>query len=100
MSEKINLYLNNDMCCCPEGFVLAMTADQARYYLENFQIGILSIEHDFGVNEQENELSSGYDFVKYISENGFEVDKIYIHTHNFMGRENMHHKMLVAQNRG
>lgn len=100
MSEKLNLYLNKDMCCCPAGFVLAMTVDQARYYLENFQIGILSIEHDFCIDEQSNTLSSGYDFVKYISENGFEVDKIYIHTDNFMGRQNIHHTLLVAQNRG
>ena len=99
MSDKINLYID-DLRDCPVGFLMARDVEQAKYYFKNFQIGILSLDHDLGVDEQGNLLPTGYDLVKYICENGLRADKIYIHTDNPVGRENMYYSLLAAQKRG
>ena len=65
MKEKINIYLD-DLRDCPEGFMIAKTVEQAIYYLENFQIGILSLDHDLGADSLGELLPTGYDLVKYI----------------------------------
>jgi hypothetical protein len=99
MREKINLYVD-DLRDCPDDFVVARTVEQAKYYLENFQIEILSLDHDLGTDEQGNLLSTGYDLVKYICEKGLRAERIYLHTDNSVGRENMYHTLLGAQRRG
>ena len=99
MSQRINLYLD-DLRDCPEGFVIARTVEAAIYYLENYQINILSLDHDLGVDEQGNLHPTGYDLVKYICEKGLRAEKIYIHTDNSVGRENMYNTLLGAQRRG
>ena len=99
MSEKINLYVD-DLRDCPSGFVIARNVEQAKYYFENFNIGILSLDHDLGVDEQGNLLPTGYDLVKYICEKGLRADKIYLHTDNSVGRENMYYTLIGAQKRG
>lgn len=99
MQEKINLYID-DLRDCPDGFVIARTVEQAKYYLENFQIDILSLDHDLGSDDKGNLLPTGYDLVKYICEYGLRVEKIYLHTDNAVGRENMYQTLLGAQKRG
>lgn len=99
MDQRINLYLD-DLRDCPEGFVIARTVDEAKYYLDNFQVEVLSLDHDLGVDEQGNLLPTGYDLVKYICEKGLRAEKIYIHTDNSVGRENMYNTLLGAQRRG
>lgn len=93
MKKKINLYLD-DLRDCPEGFIIARTVDKAIYYLENFQIEILSLDHDLGIDEKGNLLPTGYDLVKYICEKGLKAEKIYLHTDNSVGRENMYYTLL------
>lgn len=95
MNENVNLYVD-DLRDCPEGFVIVRTVEQAKYYLENFEIAILSLDHDLGIDEQGNLSSTGYDLVKYICENGLRVEKIYLHTDNSVGRENMYQTLLGA----
>ncbi|AQR96092.1 MULTISPECIES: cyclic-phosphate processing receiver domain-containing protein [Clostridium] len=51
MKQKINLYVD-DLRDCPNEFQIARTVEQAKYYLENFNIGILSLDHDLGVDEE------------------------------------------------
>ncbi|WP_411682462.1 cyclic-phosphate processing receiver domain-containing protein [Clostridium thailandense] len=99
MNKMINLYLD-DLRDVPEGFVIARTVEEAIYYLENFNINILSLDHDLGEEENGNLLPTGYDLVKYICENGLRANKIYIHTDNPVGRENMYQTLLAAQKRG
>jgi len=96
---KINLYLD-DLRDCLENFILVKNIEEAKYYLENYQIGILSLDHDLGIDSQGNLLPTGYDLVKYICENGLRADKIYIHTDNSVGRENMYQTLLGSQKRG
>lgn len=99
MNEKINLYVD-DLRDCPNGFQIARTVEEAKYYLENFEVAILSLDHDLGIDEQGKLLSTGYDLVKYICEEGLSVEKIYIHTDNSVGRDNMYQTLLGAQRRG
>ncbi|EKQ53724.1 MULTISPECIES: cyclic-phosphate processing receiver domain-containing protein [unclassified Clostridium] len=99
MKKKINLYVD-DLRACPEGFTISRTVEQAKYYFENYNIGILSLDHDLGVDELGNLLPTGYDLVKYICAQGLRADKIYLHTDNSVGRENMYHTLLGAQRRG
>ncbi|GCD10467.1 cyclic-phosphate processing receiver domain-containing protein [Clostridium tagluense] len=99
MKEKINLYVD-DLRDCPEGFVIARNIAQAKYYLENFQIETLSLDHDLGVDEQGNLIPTGYDLVKYICEKSLRAERIYLHTDNPVGRDNMYYTLLGAQKRG
>ncbi len=99
MKEKINLYVD-DLRDCPEGFIIARTVEQAKYYLENFQIENLSLDHDLGEDEQGRLTPTGYDLVKYICEKGLRAHRIYLHTDNSVGIENMYQTLLGAQRRG
>jgi len=97
--EKINLYVD-DLRDCPEGFTVARTMDKAIHYFETQPIHILSLDHDLGEDEHNNLLPTGYDLVKIICEKGYRADKIYIHTDNGAGRDNMFHTLKGAQRRG
>lgn len=96
---KINLYLD-DLRDCPEGFVVARNIEQAIKYLRTCEVDILSLDHDLGENEKGEILPTGYDLVKYFCEHGLRANKIYIHTDNGVGRENMFATLMGAQRRG
>lgn len=99
VDKKINLYVD-DLRDCPKGFVVARNVDEAIHYLENYKVSILSLDHDLGEDLEGNLLPTGYDLVKIFCEKGYHVDKIYIHTDNGVGRENMYHTLKGAQRRG
>ncbi|WMJ81223.1 hypothetical protein RBU49_02925 [Clostridium sp. MB40-C1] len=96
---KINLYVD-DLRDCPKDFKIARTVKYAIYYLENYNIEILSLDHDLGEDDKGNLLPTGYDLVKYICENGLKISKIYIHTDNPVGRCNMYETLIGARRRG
>lgn len=97
--KKINLYLD-DLRDCPEGFTLARNMDEAIDIFSKHEVHILSLDHDLGENENGQLLPTGYDFVKYFCEYGLYADKIYMHTDNGVGRENMVETLKGAQRRG
>ena len=99
MSSLINLYID-DLRDCPPGFVVARNVEEAVYYFENYDINILSLDHDLGEDDDGNLRPTGYDFVKMFCERGYRANKIYIHTDNGAGRENMYHTLKGAQRRG
>ncbi|MEW9122683.1 MAG: cyclic-phosphate processing receiver domain-containing protein [Thermotaleaceae bacterium] len=99
MSKEINLYVD-DLRDCPDGFVIARNVDTAIYYLENYNVFVLSLDHDLGEDAEGNLLPTGYDLVKIFCERGYRAQKIYIHTDNGVGRENMYHTLKGAQKRG
>lgn len=99
MSKTINLYVD-DLRDCPEGFVVARNMEEAIHYLRNYSVNILSLDHDLGEDEENNLLPTGYDLVKYFCQEGLHANKIYIHTDNGAGRENMYHTLKGAQRRG
>lgn len=96
MKREINLYVD-DLRDCPEGFVLAKNVDEAIYYLENYTVRILSLDHDLGEGSKGNLLPTGYDLVKIFCKKGYRANKIYLHTDNGVGRENMFHPLKGPQ---
>lgn len=94
----INLYVD-DIRRYPDGFVIARNYDEAIKLLNNNEINILSLDHDLGIDENGIE-KNGYDIVKYICEHGISPKKIYIHTDNVVGRDNMYYTLTGAKNRG
>ena len=98
MSDEINLYVD-DIRRCPNDFVVARNYDEAIELLNNKKINILSLDHDLGIDEHGVE-KNGYDIVKYICERGISPKKIYIHTDNVVGRDNMYHTLIGARSRG
>ena len=99
LNNKINIYLD-DCRKCPNGFVLAKNTDELMELFNNNEVNILSLDHDLGVNDNNELLDTGYDFVKYFCENGLYADQIYIHSDNVVGRANMYETLLGAQRRG
>jgi hypothetical protein len=97
--EKVNLYVD-DLRDCPEDFVCARNFEQAVEYLNSYEIHILSLDHDLGEDENGIIRKSGYELVKYFCEHGFRADKIYLHTDNPVGRENMYQTLLASRKRG
>jgi len=94
-----NIYLD-DLRDCPEGFVVARTMAEAIEMFKHNDVDILSLDHDLGEDENGVLLPTGYDFVKYFCEHGLFAGKIYMHTDNGVGRENMYQTLLAAQRRG
>ncbi|NMM61162.1 hypothetical protein HBE96_00275 [Clostridium sp. P21] len=99
MKKEIKLFLD-DLRDIPEGFTTARTVEEAIYYLENFHVEILSLDHDLGEDEKGDLLPTGYDLVKYICEHDYKIKYIFIHTDNPVGRENMYQTLIGAQRRG
>jgi len=96
--KEINIFLD-DIRKCPDGFIAARTVEEA-IKLFKYNVNIISLDHDLGQDENGNLRKTGYDFVKYFCENGLEAKKIYIHTSNPRGREDMYQTLLAAQRRG
>ncbi|MGU8836267.1 cyclic-phosphate processing receiver domain-containing protein (plasmid) [Clostridium perfringens] len=97
--ERINLYVD-DLRDCPKDFIIARTFNEAISILENYNINILSLDHDLGADSNNNILPSGYDLAKYICEHGILINKVYIHTDNPVGRDNIYSILVSAQRRG
>lgn len=99
----INLYLD-DLRDIPPNFECARTYEAAVEYLKTNKVGILSLDHDLGAFEDGRLRKSGYDLVKWICENyvdlTLEINAIYLHTDNSVGRENMYETLKGAQRRG
>jgi hypothetical protein len=80
----INVYLD-DLRPCPPGFVLARNVDECLALLESGNVRYLSLDHDLGENEP-----TGYDLTKIMVERGLWPLRIYMHTANPVGRDNMY----------
>lgn len=89
----MNLYVD-DLRQVPKNFEIARTYEEAIKILKNNTIDILSLDHDLG------EEKTGYDIVKYICQNNCKVKRVYLHTFNPIGRENMYQVLLAARARG
>ena len=79
----INVYLD-DLRPCPKGFILARNIRECITLLEEYEIGILSLDHDLGWNEP-----TGYEVAKYMTDHGKYAREIYLHTSSSIGCTNM-----------
>lgn len=98
-NKKINLYLDDERKC-PHGFYLARTFEEAVEVVLNNEVNIISLDHDLGAESNGDLLKTGYDFAKYLCENGVKCNEIYIHTANPVGRENIYQTLVAARSRG
>lgn len=96
---KINAYLD-DLRDCPNDFILAKNIDELKMLFANYDIAILSLDHDLGTDGLGQLLPTGYDFVKWFCEEGLFAERIYLHTDNIVGKENMYMLLKAAQKRG
>ncbi|WP_345741791.1 ankyrin repeat domain-containing protein [Priestia flexa] len=96
----INLYLD-DLRDTPNGFVGAKNIETAIDIIKKYKVHILSLDHDLGTDEKGNLRKTGYDLVKYLCANGIRpANRIYLHTDNIVGRDNMYQTLLAARRRG
>jgi hypothetical protein len=67
--------------------------DFTQWILENGVPSVVSFDHDLGVDDQGNELKSGYDAAKwlcnYCAENGLPLPNCNVHSANPVGAENI-----------
>lgn len=96
--DLVNLYVD-DLRKCPNGFIVARNYNEAIELLNSNEVNILSLDHDLGIYDNGVE-KNGYDIVKYMCENGISPRKIYIHTDNVVGRDNMYYTLKGAKERG
>lgn len=99
MNKRINVYLD-DLRDCPDNFVLVKTIEELKKLVEAHQIAALSLDHDLGLDANGQLLATGYDFVKWFCEHGHFAEKIYLHTDNTVGRDNMFAVLKASQKRG
>lgn len=97
--KTINLYVD-DLRDCPQGYEVARTVEEALEYMNSYKINILSLDHDLGMDDDGKLRKSGYDLVKIICEKSLHANKIYLHTDNPVGRDNMYYTLLGAQKHG
>ncbi len=102
-NKLINLFVD-DIRECPAGFILARSYSrcpkEAIDIIESHDIHILSLDHDLGLDESGELDPTGYDIVKYICRVSKKINRIYLHTGNPVGRENMYQTLLGARERG
>lgn len=96
----VNLYLD-DLRDIPDGFVAARTMEEAVDVIKNYNVHILSLDHDLGMDDEGKLRKTGYDLVKYICGSGKRAaNRIYLHTDNVVGRDNMYQTLLSSRRRG
>lgn len=63
--------------------IVSRNYDDAINILDMCKFNAIDLDHDLG------EEKTGYDICKYIIENNIKLDRVYIHTSNPVGRDNM-----------
>jgi hypothetical protein len=89
---KVNIFMD-DLRPCYKGWLLARTTSECLELLEKHKgnVHILSLDHDMTENDND-----GYWLVKEIVNRGLYADKVFFHTANPVGRENMYHYLKNA----
>lgn len=63
--------------------IVSRSYDYSINMLNTCKFNAIDLDHDLG------EEKTGYDICKYIIENNIKLDRVYIHTSNPVGRDNM-----------
>jgi hypothetical protein len=79
----MKIYLD-DLRSCPEGFVPAKNYEECINLLLTNEVTIISLDHDLGQGK------TGYDVAKFMVENNIFPEKIYIHSANPVGVDNIY----------
>jgi hypothetical protein len=79
----IHVYMD-DLRPKPAGFVLARTGEECLLLLEEYQVDILSLDHDMGWDQP-----NGFEIVQKMVQKGLYPRQIYLHSSSVIGRMNM-----------
>jgi hypothetical protein len=83
-TTKINVFLD-DLRACPAGFVLARSAEDCITLMENYDVAVLSLDHDLGWDSM-----NGSDLAQELVARGLYADEIFLHSSSMAGRANMY----------
>ncbi|UYZ20138.1 cyclic-phosphate processing receiver domain-containing protein [Mesobacillus jeotgali] len=89
--EKINVFLD-DYRKPPEGYVLAETIDECLFFLYNYDIDHLSLDHDLT-----SHVRNGLMLVEIMINKQLYANRITIHSANSTGGKAMYNSLKQAQ---
>jgi len=82
MKTKISLFVDDERTA-NHNFIRAYDYDDAIQTMEEYDVQIISLDHDLGLGK------TGYDITKWMVENDYWPKVIIIHTANPVGSQNM-----------
>jgi hypothetical protein len=91
----IHVYLD-DMRLCPQGFTLAKNVDECLLLLQEFDVDILSLDHDLGWTTSQ----TGMDVVIWLIQQRKFPKVIYIHTSSPSACTAMYQMLFTAKPEG
>lgn len=86
----IHVYLD-DMRVCPKGFVLACNMEECILLLQDYEVGVLSLDHDLGWHEK-----NGCDVATWMVQNQKYAQEIYLHSSSLPARKQMYEILYFA----
>jgi hypothetical protein len=87
----IHVYLD-DMRPCPRGFTSANNAEQCILLLQEFEIQVLSLDHDLGWNQK-----NGDEVVSWMIRHKKFAKEIYLHSSSLPARKRMYEMLIIAK---
>jgi hypothetical protein len=87
----IHVYLD-DMRPCPRGFTSAKNAEECILLLQEFEIHVLSLDHDLGWNQK-----NGDEVVSWMIEHKKFAKEIYLHSSSLPARKRMYEMLYFAK---
>ncbi|BBI33667.1 cyclic-phosphate processing receiver domain-containing protein [Cohnella abietis] len=86
----INVYLD-DIRSCPQGFVVARSAEACSLLLAEMDVNLLSLDFELGLGEP-----NGMAVVRSMIVSGKYPKQIFVHSSSHMGRAQMVHELRAA----
>jgi hypothetical protein len=86
----IHVYLD-DMRPCPKGFTLARNMEECIMLLQEYEVAVLSLDHDLGWNEK-----NGYEVVSWMVQHQRYAQEIYLHSSSLPARKLMYEILYFA----
>lgn len=82
--DVIHVYMD-DIRRCPDGFTLARSGDECLHLLREFEVDILSLDYDMGLDEM-----TGTEVAAIIASEGLYSKEIFFHTSSLMDKQKMY----------
>lgn len=98
---SVNLYVDNINLRpkCPKNFLLATNIYEAKRILKENDIDILVINYNINRYRFNNFISQGYNIIKDICMNKYNINRIYLNNTSISERTNMFNTLKEAQNK-
>lgn len=90
----INVYMD-DFRKVPQGFILARTTEECLLLLREYEVDVLSLDHDMGPVDD-----TGSEVARLIVLEGLFPREVYLHTSSLWGRKEMYETLYAAKPEG